>query len=915
MSALTDVLKAIRAAQPADALKAVRAARPADALKAVRPHRPDTVLAAVRAGRTDLVPALLEPLDATQRKAILPELKDLRRELRTGGWENWKQRDLMSPALVVAGAGCTTGAAAAATWISAADLRRWRPRVPTEILLTVLADRDQGWLGKLADRLAARPATAADDYPLISALARRADHPMPTTDGCVEGWVTAVSAGRNDRPLADVLREHAHTPAFVPRLFETAEPVAAFAWRSDPDNRFSWPTALATLTAEGLLDRATLLDACTTRLVRGGTANQLKPYQNILAALAPTEQEERERAADWIAIAADAPSAVAGDAQQTLARIASTGHLTSRQLAEMSAAVLFRPEKKLVRAQLTLIARELKRDRATAPDLLPELAELFGHTDTDLQGRGLKVVAAHLPDDPALRAELAARAQLLAPLHRPRALQVLGPAAVPAEDTAPYEETLPPVPAPTPLDPSPATPEETAELVAALVNARTGAPTVAEFERALDGVARHAHRDRSALTAALRDALADIWWLDPQQSRHYHHELPGLEHLAAVLLGAAPRCSTAPAFTSWRHDCAHGALRAVVHARVVEVASRLAPRPRPVLLATPTTATGPHEPRTLGDPLTAYARRGETPAPIDFGQALLRVRRDPTAASEAAALGTPEGHRLAAWLETAGAPVAVTRRIAPPVTHQWRPETPARLALDTGEHATVLAEFPTAFHDLAKARPAPDACWEGAETALLAVLPEDRETLAAWQFPLVRSAALHDMRGGAATLPLLAALEGPAGPALHLAVATGLGARHPQDRLSAVDALLTLAARGDLDPVRLAADLTEQITLGAVKPNRLTDSLSTAAATGAYATTWSVLAAALPALLAENTRGTGDLLALAAECVEHARAASPAPAGLDAAADRRGTSRLTTQAARLRDALHRNQEPAPAPLP
>lgn len=264
----------------------------------------------------------------------------------------------------------------------------------------------------------------------------------------------------------------------------------------------------------------------------------LKPYLAILQALHPTAQEERERAADWIALAADAPSAVAGHAQQALARLAAAGGLAPRLLAEMSLTVLFRPEKKLVRAQLVLLGRELVRDPAAAPELLPVLGEAFGHTDTDIQERALKLAAAHLVSDPHVRAELAESAHLLSPLHRSRAVEILGPDAAPAAVDAPYREILPPPPAQVPLAPAPESVEETAELVAAVVNSRTA--SVEEYERALDGLVRHAHRDRAALAAALRPALAGRWWLDPEQSHHYTSELPGIEHVAAAVLDARP---------------------------------------------------------------------------------------------------------------------------------------------------------------------------------------------------------------------------------------------------------------------------------------------------------------------------------------------------------------------------------------
>ncbi|MFD8019365.1 DUF6493 family protein [Streptomyces lavendulae] len=868
----------------------------------------DDLLATVREGRAAELPELLGPLDRDRRKALLAGLKELRGELRAAGWARWQERDLMSPALLVAGAGCHTGAAAAAAWLGARDLRSWR-QLPTDLLLDVLAGRDPKWLGDLAHRLAARSATAEQDYPLISALVRMAGCPMPTTDGCVEGWAAAVGASRT--PLATALREDPYATALVPRLFETAEPVRALAGRCDPDHPHHWPAALAALAEDGHVDRAALLDGCTARLLRGGKPAQLKPYQAVLLGLRPTEAEEGERAADWIALTADAPSPVAGQAQQTLARLAAAGRLTPRLLAEMSAAALFRPEKKLVRAQLVLLGKELRRDPSAAPELLPVLGDAFGHPDTDIQERALNLAAAHLTDDPALRAALADQAPLLSPAHRGRAAELFGASATGAEDTGPYREILPPPPVPVPVAPAPETVAETVELVAALVNSRT--VELDEFERALDGLVRHSHRDRAALAEALGPALAGGWWLDPEESRYYitSVQLPGLEQVAAAVLGAGPTREVHRPHVSRRSDCHHTGLRLAHHARLTEAARRITDRPLPFLLATPTEQTGSLDPEVLVARLAEYHRLGQSPAPADFAQALLRVRRDPAAVPGAAALGTPEGDRLAAWLGRGGEGAPVTRRVAPAMGYRYT-EEPERIVLDTGARPEVLRDFPNPFRELARPRDAAERCWDsGDDIALIAVLPEDRETLSAWWLPALTACAVHGGRGGAAVLPRLAAAGGPAGPALHLVIAVGLGARHPEDRLTAVDALLTLAARGELDGVRLGTDLAELLALGTVKPNRLADSLRTAAATGAHATTWAVLAAALPALLTGTGGGTGvgtgELLALAADCVEQCGAASPDPAGLAAAAAGTGRSRLVTQSARLHEALRRNR--------
>lgn len=55
-------------------------------------------------------------------------------------------------------------------------------------------------------------------------------------------------------------------------------------------------------------------------------------------------------------------------------------------------------------------------------------------------------------------------------------------------------------------------------------------------------------------------------------------------------------------------------------------------------------------------------------------------------------------------------------------------------------------------------------------------------------------AADQGQRGAVGFLPALAESAGEVGGATHLALAYGLGARHPEDRTAAVDALLVLAA-------------------------------------------------------------------------------------------------------------------------
>ncbi|MFD8969762.1 DUF6493 family protein [Streptomyces sp. NPDC059568] len=915
------------------------------------------LLDAVRAGRVQDIPGLVKPLSAADRKTELAALKAFRTEMRGWPWDQWRERRKAGHALLVAGAGCHTGAAATAAWIGAREIREGLGLPHTE-LLDLLAERDPGWLGDVAHRLAGRASTAQLDHPLIAGLVRLAGCPVPTTDAFVHGWAEATpSHGR----LLPALRADPLVRIMVPRLFETAELPSPLGWYGDAEEPHHWPTALTVLAEEGVVERSLLVDSSVARLLRGGAPGDLGFFLNLLRRLAPTADEEREHLADWIGMAADGPSTVAGYAQGVLARLALAGDLPVRSLADMSRSVLFRPEKKLVRAQLVLLGKVLRADGGSAGELLPVVTEAFGHEDTAVQERALKLVARHLSAVGAEpRAELVLAAASLSPVHRARATEVFG--ELPTEpDPVPYEEILPPAPVPARLAPAPAGLAELVEEVVALVVSRE---EVASFERTLDGLVRHAYQDRAALADALKDALADCWWLDggPEQDRdrRFSRIPDGVEVVAASI------CEQVSVTALWntrsraavRQSCAHTVLNGVTEARLWEAAFLLRTRPLPFLLATPTWETGALDPDVLVERLSEYQRLCATPAPVDFAQALLRVRRDsdPEAARAAAALGTPEADRLAAWLSGDGTALPALDSAEEPRQpeadepaeegRRWLESVTGRLGA-VRERLAIHREFPPAFRWLGSpVLPAGSGChhWVGGERAHWpAVLPEDRDILAGWLLPKVAACAEDDQRGGSWWLPVLAESGGPVGAGLHRGVAYGLGARHPDDRLSAVDALLVLAARGDLDAPLLGRELATLVTSEAVKVNRLADALRTAAATGAYATIWSVLGAALPGLLAAEAArprpagrartmaaetvaartgtakagtakaaaavrpGLGELLAVAAECVERCGARDAIP-GLAESAARGGSSRLASQAARLLAALRQGDD-------
>ncbi|MFP8885630.1 DUF6493 family protein [Streptomyces mangrovi] len=909
------------------------------------------VLLAVAHGEPKRLPEPIAALSDGQRRSCVPHLKTWRARLRNEWGLGFRPR---RRALVIAGAGCHTGPAAAAGWLAHDDLA-WLEGAEAAALLAVLTDRPASWLGDVAHRLADGRPSAEGDWPRY-ALAERlillSGCPVPTGEVFVRDWVRArtwpyrfcdwpgglddllvpgrrpPATGRTDT-LLDRLRSDPFTEVLAPRLFEVADTGALMAGQGAiiPAEGPAWAEALAALAAEGRLERSALLDGCLSRLLRGGRPAELRGFLSVLKGLAPTDDEYAARATTLLRLLPDAPSTVAAHAQERLAALDADGRLDDERLAQASRAVLFRTEKKLVRAQLSWLDAAARRDRERAGAVVLAAADAFGHEDTALQERALNLIARHLKyAGDAVRTELARAAEALSPALRPRAAGLLG-VELPDDGVADrWEDVLPPVPEPVPVAPPLATAAEVAEEVGAVLAAARAAqfrPSAASgldaaaFERALDGLVRHAHRDRDGLVRALGPVIRGYplntqngWWGDPRQGH--------IRYLAAVLCGedSPPPPSAADAQALWyprgRDFTPFGE---VLGARLLEAAWRVLNDPPPFLLATPTTAGGRIDPAELVARLAEYERAGTVPGPCDLDQALLRLdvsAAGPDVLAAAGRLGCEAGRRVRVWLEAGGPSLPEPVRDARP-THRLRDygSPVVRVRLST-EAAALPCALGPAFQRLLGRYIADgkrdETSWTGSARLWPSVLPVHRELVALHLQPTFAATGDEDLRGGAALLPALAEAGGAAGEAVHLGLAHTLGARHPEDRTAAVDALLVLAARGDLDAARLGRDVAETVAAGTVKPNRLLESLREAVRAGAPATVFAVLAAALPGMLAAPdpvrgpVRGLPDLLALAAECAGTCGARGPV-GGVAQAADRGGSGRLVKEARRLRDVL------------
>jgi hypothetical protein len=339
-------------------------------------------------------------------------------------------------------------------------------------------------------------------------------------------------------------------------------------------------------------------------------------------------------------------------------------------------------------------------------------------------------------------------------------------------------------------------------------------------------------------------------------------------------------------------------------------------------LATPTSTDGLIDPDAFGHRLAARIAGGEPPGAHDLAQALLRLPAGthPELADRVRRLDFAASSAVARWLDRGGVPtpaidlVDVPRRRAGRPSWEYDPADSLRPGLlvarlrpavdATGGVETLL---PRAFAALFRVdHPlAVGGGYELTSTLWPSVMPTHREVIAAHALTgLARQ--VTGGRGAAVVLPLLAESHGEAGVATRLALAYGLSAFDVDDRAAAVDALVILAARRQLDGAALGAVLGDLLRRDAIVATRVVPGLRDLGRAGAWPDLWDVVAATLEATLPVDGRRPvnrlGDLAALAVEAAEIVRPARPLP-GLDVVAGRSGSSRLVTEARRLQRLL------------
>ncbi|MBS2967162.1 hypothetical protein KGA66_29305, partial [Actinocrinis puniceicyclus] len=212
-----------------------------------------------------------------------------------------------------------------------------------------------------------------------------------------------------------------------------------------PGAENEWAGALALLANEGTLERAELLDRCLAKLLRGDRPANLRGFGLLTERLAPDNDEVASRLATYVALAARGAGPCARLAQNALRELDDAGRLGSVTLAELSKAVLARPERSLVAAQLSWVDTAVRRDSSRAPELLNATSAAFAHPAVTVQERALRVVIRHLRHlDTTQTAALQDAARQLDAVLRDEATRVLGGNATTAAASQTPPALLPP---------------------------------------------------------------------------------------------------------------------------------------------------------------------------------------------------------------------------------------------------------------------------------------------------------------------------------------------------------------------------------------------------------------------------------------------------------------------------------------
>ncbi|MEV6711104.1 DUF6493 family protein [Lentzea sp. NPDC051208] len=827
----------------------------------------DRIQALIESDQLLALGEVLKGLTAEERKERAADLVAYDKKRRASGW-NWEHH----AALQIAGIGLLPNASTLTPWLVRYQIW-WHPMSQENGIaeaLDVLRHRDPAWLPDLVTRVAAKiPAREPSRHDLMRIVLEFCGDTPPDTDGFLLHFLD-FGGYTNWRPSFDAL---------IPRMLEVVGSGAIFA------NTPQWQQFLCERA-----DRRMLLDGCLARLQQGGSASEMEGFLALHRTLDVTLDETAEHARDYVAMLPDSRSTVATLAQDRLKSLDEAGRLDFDLFADASRWVFGRTEKKLIRTQLTWLGKHAK---STPDEVVLTAAELFAHESDDLRGQAVKLIAKHQAKiGDTTRTELLSLAEQLPPdLAAQLGAETVAEEAV---ELAPFT----PSPWPDPI----ATLDELTGEVHGLFGRNAGQVDLVSAERIIEAVVRFAWQDKEAIARAFAPIFEKHPWVLNRGAYETYpdHARRDCWSVLVSIIGAVsetaaplgPIESVLEAARTWMKQLRRaevGSVSLQLAKRLNEIAKGIVDSPRPALVSTPTVTSGLLDAATLLERLAKAEAENWEPWPRDLRQAYHRLPRD-TRPEDFAPLTSNAGKLLREWLGDSSDPASELVERTRKQHHAYgTPPPPEKRLLAT----------------LTPGLPDPERYWfsyNGWGAMLLcwpAVLPAQREVVAAFLVPILANGRESKVDDGP-VLPALAEADGPIGAATHLALAYGLGAEGTVGRAHAVDALLILAARDQLDGRALGEVVGLLLERGDLALNRVVPCLRDAARSGAAAQMWDLLSTALPKAWSHNR--VADLVELAVELAQRLKPGGTV-GGLAEVAARKGSSKTVVQTRRLVNAL------------
>ncbi|MGS2642068.1 DUF7825 domain-containing protein [Streptosporangium sp. LJ11] len=883
------------------------------------------VLARIEAENDECLAEVLNGLGDADRREVAARLPDHLAERFADDVVNRLRVQELTSGYRLAGAACMGGAAQVAAWLNRGELRVTRHHErDAATVMSVLRCRPEAWRRDLAVRLVQRLRPPAGTtwwrlqglpgWDLAAALVIETGVEPPGSDPFTAGWAWRMVARRREghgRPVlaADPLLDH-----LVPRLFHAQGVAAALtASESTEPGRAASPGIageLAALAQAGRLSRQALVAGCASRFMAGGEAADIAPFVKLWRLLETTVADVP--VLDFVRLLPSGSSSFVQLAVDELHRAEAAGALGDELFAEAIGALVFRPEKKHVATAVKWLAKApASRGGAAAA----ALATVFDVETPALRERAVRLAVKLAPHmDDAAREAVREAASRLPAEPRDRVAAAFGAVAAVAE---PQPAAVPVLVAPPP--PALAPP------ITAVADLAGGLDTVGwpddpgQYERVLAALVELTHRDRDGVLAVLEPKWRERWG---QTNVHAYADFTS-DRDPRFLLNRCVLALTLPdvsreltAALAERADPSYDFIldllpQRLVQQRLREVVSLFERGATiPVLLATPTAATGHLDAETLIDRME---RLGDTePLEADFQQALLRLPRhvDESLPVRAEKLPTRAGRRLADWLRAGVMP--------DPVVHCEVTQAPRAFYSGPSPYEVHIRAVPSEglpawLHDLCAVRPANGyAAYPDEVVWWPTIMPSHREVMAAY---MVQCLPWIAVRGGSRVdaVAALAHGDGPVGRATAITIAACLAHPRPAQRAAAAEALITLAVREQLPASDLGWAVAMLVRAERITLKRITAALADLVAAGAHAEIWQALAVTvrllLPTEAGERTRnGLGELLGVAARAAFLAGARGEIP-GLAELAARKGSSLVLQEARRLHEAISSGKAP------